>query len=77
MSDGGFKCGVGLPPIGGPCGRVGVNSGEVDASLVLILDAVIRIDVDVSGSLVGFSSYEVGVPVFYQGDTEMIEPTCI
>ena len=43
MSDGGCKCGVGLPPIGGRCGCVGVNSGEADASLVVILDAVIRI----------------------------------
>ena len=58
-----------------PCGRVGINLGEANASLIVILDAVVLVDVDVSGSLSGFSSYEVGVPVFYQGDTEMIEPT--
>ena len=60
----------------GPCGRVGIDSGEADASLVVILDAaVIVVDVDLSGSLGGFSSYQVGVPVFYEGDTEMVEPT--
>ena len=68
---------VGLPQIGGSCGRVGVNSCEADASLVVILDAVVRIDIDVGGSLSGFSPYEVGVPVFHQGDAEMIKPTFV
>ena len=59
------------------CGRVGVDSCEADASLIVIFDAVVRIDVDVSSSLGGFSHYEVGVPVFNQGDTEMVKPTLV
>ena len=75
LSNGGCKFGVGLPQIGGPCGRVGVDSCEADASLVVILDAVLRVDVDVGG---GFSPYVVGVPVFFnQGDTEMVKPTLV
>jgi hypothetical protein len=59
----------------GPCGRIAINTGEADESLMVILDTIIGIDIDVSGSLSGFSSNEVRVPVFYLGDTEMIKPT--
>ena len=61
----------------GPCGRVGVDSCEADASLIVIPDAVFRVDVDVGGSLSGFSPYEVGVPVFNQSDTEMVKSTLV
>ena len=61
----------------GPCGRVGVDSCEADASLILIPDAVFRVDVDVGGSLSGFSPYEVGVPVFNQGNTKMVKSALV
>ena len=77
LSNGGCKFGVGLPQIGGPCGRVGVDSCEADASLAVILDAVLRVDVDVGGSLSGFSPYEVGVPVFNQGNTKMVKSALV
>ena len=75
LSNGGCKCRVGLPQIRGPCRRVGVDSCETDASLIVSLDIIIQVDVDMSGSLSGLSPYEVEVPVFDQGDAEMIEPT--
>ena len=77
LSNGGCKCGVGLPQVGVPCGRVGVDSCEADADLIVILDAVLRVDVDMGGSLSGFSPYDVGLPVFDQGDAEMIESTLV
>ena len=77
LSNGGCECSVGLPKIGGPCGRVGINSGEADAGLVMSIDVVIGVAVDVSGSLGRFSSYEVRVSVSNQGDRKMVESILI
>ena len=41
------------------------------------LDVVIRVDIDMGGSLSGLSPYEVGVPVFDQGNAEMVESTLV
>jgi hypothetical protein len=41
---------------------VGVDSCEADAGLIVILDAVLRVDIDMGGSLSGFSPYKVRVP---------------
>ena len=41
------------------------------------LDVVIRVDVDMGGSLSGLSPYEVGVPLFDQGNAEMEESTLV
>jgi hypothetical protein len=78
LSNGGCKCGVGLPQVGGSCGRIGVDSCEADANLIVIFDAVVRVDVDVSSALGGFSPNEVGVSVFNQGDTTaIVKPTVV
>ncbi len=41
------------------------------------IDVVIGVDVDVSGSLSRFSSYEVRVSVSNQGDRKMVESILI
>ena len=43
----------------------------------MIIDVVIGADVNMSGSLGRFSSYEVRMSVFNQGDREMIESILI
>ena len=58
-------------------GRVGINPLKTDAGLIVSLDVVIRVDIDMGGSLSGLSPYEVGVPVFDQGNAEMVESTLI
>ena len=44
---------------------------------IVSLDIVIGVDIDMSGSLSGFSPYKVGVPVFDQGNAEMVEFTLV
>ena len=39
----------------------------------MILDVLLRVDIDMGGSLSGFSPYKVGVPVLDQSDAEMVE----
>ena len=59
-------------------GGVSVNSCKADAGLIVSLDVVIRVDIDMGGSLSGLSPYEVGVvPVFDQGNAEMVESTLV
>ena len=43
----------------------------------MILDVLLRVDIDMGGSLSGFSPYKVGVPVFDQSDAKMVESTLV
>jgi len=43
----------------------------------MILDVVLCVDIDMGGSLDGFSPYKVGVPVFDQSEGKMIESALV
>jgi len=52
-------------------------SVSILARRMQICDVVIRVDIDMGGSLNGFSPNEVGVPVLDQGNAEMVESTLV
>ena len=45
--------------------------------MIMILDVVLRVDIDMGGSLSGLSPYKVGVPVFDQSEAKMVESALV